>query len=160
MITEAQAKKPIGCAIYLELEKHPAVTQVLLMPEGLSSQGHSVASSMWRRRISPIQPRKAWRQISNTQSYARARTVHPGSTLGMPTPDESARQVLSFAAPLVHGLVTSGWKVRKEPIIVEVSHEDLDDVRLSKTPYKVFGRVWKSRKALGFPKDFIEKPES
>lgn len=151
-MTNINDKKPVGCAVYLELEKHPAVTQVLLMPEGLTSKGHTVQFSMWRRRISPIQPRKAWRQISGPR--------HTAATASTPEhKDEQARMLLMFTNPLIHGLVTAGWKLRKEAIVVEVSHEDLEDVRLSKTPYKVFGRVWKSRKALGFPKDFIEKPE-
>jgi hypothetical protein len=30
---------------------------------------------------------------------------------------------------------------------------------MAKTPYKVLGRVWKVRKKMGFPKEFIVVPE-
>jgi hypothetical protein len=40
-----------------------------------------------------------------------------------------------------------------------VTAEDLEDSRMAKTPYKVLGRVWKVRKKMGFPKEFIVVPE-
>lgn len=53
------------------------------------------------------------------------------------------------------GLGRNNWKLYKQPIVVEVTPEDLEEIRKSKTPYKVLGRVWKSRKFLGFPDDII-----
>ncbi len=41
------------------------------------------------------------------------------------------------------------------PIIVEVASEDLDGIRLGKTPYKVLGRITRVRKALGFSQELF-----
>ena len=43
-----------------------------------------------------------------------------------------------------------GYTLYKQPIVIEVSQADLDDIRLSKTPYKILGRITRVRKALGF----------
>jgi hypothetical protein len=65
--------------------------------------------------------------------------------------------LLSFADPLFTQLATNNWKLFKEPVVVEVTAEDLECVRTGKTPYKTLGRIWKARKFLGFPAEFIDK---
>ena len=138
-----------GRAVYLEVT-HPsgAVTQVLIMPEGLTS-AHAIAPlSMYRRRLTPMTPRKTWRHVASSITSARAKTTSTDNP-------EIASSMLTFLTPMFDGFVTNGWSIRKEPVFVEVTAEDLEDSRQGKTPYKVFGRVWKARKFLGFPKEFI-----
>jgi hypothetical protein len=138
-----------GRAVYLEAV-HPggAVTQVLIMPEGLTS-AHAIAPlSMYRRRLTVMQPRKTWRHIGSSVSSARAQELNSDNA-------EIASSMLTFLTPMFDGFVSNGWTIRKEPVFVEVTADDLEDSRQGKTPYKVFGRVWKARKFLGFPKEFI-----
>ena len=66
-----------------------------------------------------------------------------------------ATEMLGFTKTVFISLTDNGWKIRKEPVIVDVTPDDLEDSRQAKTPYKVFGRVWKARKAMGFPKEFL-----
>jgi hypothetical protein len=61
-----------------------------------------------------------------------------------------ARDKVSFTDSLFNQLVNNGWTVYKQPIVVEVTPEDLDDVRLGKTPYKILGRITRCRRTLGF----------
>ena len=49
-----------------------------------------------------------------------------------------------------------GYKLYKQPIVVEVSQADVADIRSSKTPYKVLGRITRARKALGFGEKLFE----
>jgi hypothetical protein len=57
---------------------------------------------------------------------------------------------MDFTKSLMTQLVASGYTLYKQPIVVEVASSDLDDVRLSKTPYKILGRVTRSRRKLEF----------
>jgi hypothetical protein len=57
---------------------------------------------------------------------------------------------ISYTDSLFNQLVTSGWTVYKQPIVVEVTQDDLEDIRLSKTPYKILGRITRCRRALNF----------
>jgi hypothetical protein len=47
-------------------------------------------------------------------------------------------------------LSSYGYKVYKQPLVVEVSQADLEEIRYSKTPYKILGRITRVRKTLGF----------
>jgi hypothetical protein len=48
-----------------------------------------------------------------------------------------------------------GWTLFKQPIAVEVTPEDMDDVRLGKTPYKILGRITRCRRTLGFGEELF-----
>lgn len=139
-----------GKAVYLEFYKPgmSSTTQILFMPEGPASSHTIMNLSMYRRRINNITPRKTWRLVANAVSTTNARQTSLSTA-------EAVKQILNFSDPLFQSLESNGWKLRKEPIVVEVTPEDLECVKMSKTPYKVFGRIWKVRKHLGFPKEFI-----
>jgi hypothetical protein len=46
--------------------------------------------------------------------------------------------------------------VHKQPIVVQVSEKDLEDIAARNTPYKLIGRVLKVRRKHGFPTTFIK----
>ena len=147
-----------GRAVYMEFRKGPSTTQVLLMPEGRCTSGHTVPMTMYRRRVSPAAPRKTWRMVSSAVSGA----VVPGTTTGptgsLPIPVDmraEATRRLSFSYTLFDSLKTNEWKLYKEAIVVEVLPTDLDDARMGRTPYKTLGRILKTRKFLGFPKEIF-----
>lgn len=140
-----QSLVPAGKAVYLEFTKPAMTTQVLFMPEGFTSSHAKVPFSMYRRRITTFQPRKTWKLVAGLPS-----------TIG--AMDEES--LLGFAEPLFTSLRANDWKLCKMPIVVEITAEDLECVRTGKTPYKALGRVWKARKFLGFPVEFIEAPPS
>jgi hypothetical protein len=47
-------------------------------------------------------------------------------------------------------LVSYGYTVYKQPIVVEITEQDAMDASNNKTPYKVLGRITRSRRALDF----------
>jgi hypothetical protein len=140
--------------MYLELEKGASTTQVLIMPEGVSSAHRDANLAVYRRRLTAITPRKTWRHAQSAHRYVGLKAADP-------TISETAAvsRVTDFVATYLISLSENGWKVRNQVITVEVTAEDLEDSRMAKTPYKVLGRVWKVRKKLGFPKEFIVVPE-
>ena len=155
-MTNSLDTKVQGKAVYLEFVKpaHGITTQVLIMPEGMSTSHKTVGMTVYRRRLSVAQPRKTWKAA--TTHHTSVTLLSSSSPV---TPDQATDQILSFLFPLFRSLETNEYVLYKDPIVVEVTAEDLEDSRMAKTPYKVLGRVWKVRKKLGFPKEFIVVPE-
>jgi len=151
MTTTAANTAPlvVGHALYLELIKGIYTTQIVLTPEGISSSHKKVPMGMYRRRLSTIQPKKQWKFAVAASSSAPVVGVTP------PSAHDVAQNYLRYWKTYLDGFAAQEWTLFGKPIIVEVTAEDLEDVRLAKTPYKVLGRVWKVRKALGFPKEFL-----
>jgi hypothetical protein len=53
-------------------------------------------------------------------------------------------------------LSTQGYKLRKKAIHVAITPSDFDEMLASKTPYKILGRMERSRKVLGFPVEYVK----
>lgn len=137
-----------ACAIYMEFTKAQSVWQVLILPEGQTSKHTTAPMTMYRRRLTTTQPRKTWQMIGSAHRFTP-------TSLTVQTREAVAEQMLSFIDPLMSSLKTNGWKLNKQPVVVETSIEDFDAAITAKTPYKALSRVFKARKALGFPKEFI-----
>lgn len=142
-------------ALYLEFHHEVdtnGVIQMLLLPEGFSASGKLVPVTMYRRRLSRYTPRRTWKMISSSMTIATATAAVPG---GLPITDKVIDTTLGVVTPVLRSLKNAGWSVFKSPIVVEVTPDDFEAARLAKTPYKVLGRVLKSRAKLGFPKEII-----
>jgi hypothetical protein len=139
----------IGKALYLELRHGSYTNQVIIMPEGVDSHGNYVPTTTYRRRVSPLAPRKTWRAMP---SMFRSERDESGALiqLGREHALATVPDRLGHARVLFDQLVAAGYTVFKQPIAVEVTREDLSDVYYTKTPYKVISRILRSRKALGF----------
>lgn len=139
-----------GRAVYFEFVKNDATTQVLLMPEGETSSHKTVTMVAYHRRITRMSSRKTWKVSS---AYVAAKSL-----IGAPSfksPSEAVSDTLSFLMPLFASIERNSYVLHKQPIVVEVTPEDLQQSLTGTTPYKVLARVNKSRKALGFPKETI-----
>lgn len=151
-MTQNPTTQVVGKGVYLEFTKGPMTTQLLILPEAMSSSGKLVPMTMFRRRLSPAAPRKTWKASASPLLSSVARSYGPSDTT-----QKVAQSLLSFTNPMLGSLKDNGWTPYKEPIVIEVTLEDIDLVRQAKTPYKVIGRVLKARKALGFPKEIIHQ---
>ena len=155
---ETPTKVIAGRAVYMEFRKGTSTTQVLLMPEGRCTSGHTVPMTMYRRRVSPSAPRKTWKMFASAVSGAVTTATTTGPTGSLPIPLDlrvEATRRLSFSYTLFDSLKNNEWKLYKEAVVVEVLATDLDDARMGRTPYKTLGRVLKARKFLGFPKEIF-----
>lgn len=139
-----------GRAVYLEFVKGTTTQQVLIMPEGMTTSHKTVPMTVYRRRLSVVSPRKTWKATASSCTSTTLLTG-PLAIERTAVPD----QMLNFLYPLMSSLDVNEYNLYKDPVVVEVTAEDLELTRQGKTPYKAMARVWKARKKLGFPKEYI-----
>jgi hypothetical protein len=121
---------------------------MLLTPDGISSNGRAVPATMYRRQISSAKPRRAWKTYSlpslSLNAFGTYETVDKDNAL------QSADSRVGYMASTFSQLKSYGYTLYKQPLLIEVSQEDLESIRLSKTPYKILGRITRVRRTLGF----------
>lgn len=137
-----------GIALYAEFRKPGAMMQIIITPDGYANDGREVAASLYRRVTTPTTPKKQWR--SSSLSW-RAITDLAGQPLADAEKEMFTERRMSFASQLFDGIKNGGWTLTNEPLFIETSKKDLDDVKLSKTPNKMLYRINQTRTALGFP---------
>lgn len=137
-----------GITLYAEFRKPGAMMQMFITPDGYANDGSEVPASLFRRVTTPTSPKKQWRN-SNLSSHA-VRALN-GEPLPNERKEEFAEQRLSFATQLFDSLRSGGWTLMKEPLLIETSKKDLDDIKSSKTPNKLLYRINQTRDAQGFP---------
>jgi hypothetical protein len=154
------ASTVVGRAVYCEFTKNGGtrVVQLLIMPEGYNTQKRLVPMTAFRRSLSVVQPRKSWRMLTAHATSPSARlTAAPPDATDEVRHKATAEYLLKFLNTSISSLETNSYELKHDPIVVEVTAEDLDCSAASKTPYKVLGRVHKVRKAMGMPKDIVPK---
>jgi len=142
--------KVVGKALYLEFRRAGETNQVIITPEAINAAGKYVPITTYRRRISASNPRKTWKQMSTVFRSEIDPATNKLVALGREHALATVADRISYTDNLFNQLVTSGWSVYKQPIVVEVTEDDLEDIRLSKTPYKILGRITRCRRTLNF----------
>jgi hypothetical protein len=144
----ADKDKVVGKALYLELRSGISTYQVLLTPDGISSNGRAVPATLYRRQISKLKPRRAWKTYSlptlSLNAFGTYEAADKDNAL------QSADSRVGYMASTFSQLKSYGYTLYKQPLFIEVSQEDLESIRLSKTPYKILGRITRVRRTLGF----------
>jgi hypothetical protein len=144
----ADKDKVVGKALYLELRAGTSTYQLLLTPDGISSNGRAVPATVYRRQISSAKPRRAWKTYSlpalDLNAFGTYEVVEKDKAL------HTADSRVGYMATTLSQLKSYGYTLYKQPLLIEVSQEDLESIRLSKTPYKILGRITRVRRTLGF----------
>jgi hypothetical protein len=144
----ADKDKVVGKALYLELRAGISTYQLLLTPDGISSNGRAVPATVYRRQISSAKPRRAWKTYSlpalDLNAFGTYEVVEKDKAL------HTADSRVGYMATTFSQLKSYGYTLYKQPLLIEVSQEDLESIRLSKTPYKILGRITRVRRTLGF----------
>ena len=144
----AEKDKVIGKALYAEFRSGVQTYQLMITPDGITSGGKYVPAMMYRRQVSSFRPRRAWKSYSlpsvNVNEFGAFNPMPKEQAI------ENAKSRLEFTMATINQMVTLRYQIYKLPIVVEVALEDLDGIRLGRTPYKVLGRITRVRKALGF----------
>ena len=149
----------VGIGVYVEFYKLVPggnhTWQFIVLPEGSTPDGASARSIVFQRRITEQSPRKTWKPIPSGQSGPVSLGI-VDSTLAWEDKRDSALTLMTSglrgALDNVHRL---NYKATHKPCFFEVTAEDLAASRVGKVPYKALGRIWKVRKALGYPEAFI-----
>jgi hypothetical protein len=151
----ADKDKVIGKALYLEFRSTSQTYQVMITPDGNTTNGRAVTATMYRRQISKSKPRRAWK----TYSLPALPVNSFGTYDQAASKDEALNTVdsrLSYMATTFTQLNSYHYKLYKQPIVIEVAQEDLESIRLSKTPYKILGRITRVRRTLGFGEFIVD----
>ena len=146
--------KVIGKALYLEMRNGLHTMQLVMTPEGFTSSNKLVPMTVYRRRISKVQPRKTWKQIS-AHTAPECDASGKIAQYSLEQALTVSKDKLSFTDSIFNQLVMQGWALFKQPIVVEVTPEDMDEVRMGKTPYKILGRITRCRRTLGFGEELF-----
>jgi len=150
----ADKDKVIGKALYMEFRSTGQTYQMLLTPDGISSNGRAVPSTLYRRQISKSKPRRAWKTYSLPALPLNAFGAY--ETQSKDDATQAAETRANYIATTLTQLNSYSYKLYKSPILVEVAQEDLESIRLSKTPYKILGRITRVRRTLGFGEFIVD----
>jgi len=144
----AEKNKVVGKALYAEFRNGSQTYQMLLTPDGVSSAGRAVPSTLYRRQVSKLKPRRAWKTYSLPALPLNSFGVYDTQSTDDATQGADSR--IDYMASTLNQLSSYGYRLYKNFILVEVAQEDLESIRLSKTPYKIIGRITRVRRTLGF----------
>jgi hypothetical protein len=140
-----------GVAVYAEFTRGTdgPTMMMFVTPDGYDSEGTPVPAALFRRIVSPTTPKKQWKCSTmawNAISEREALLLEDGEK------DVFAEARLRFSSALFDGLKSTvgavEWRPVGDPVFVEVSKKDLDDVRVRKTPTKVVYRITQTRAAI------------
>ena len=148
--------KPVqGVAVYAEFARTNATTQIIITPDGFDSNGNEVCMNIIRRTVTDMSPRKQWRFSSLAKTDAIPQIV---ATRGVSL-DEAKElycdERMRYASTLFDQIMRGDWTLVGEPLLIEVSKIDLDNVYEAKTPTKLLYRITQSRIAKGYPTDLV-----
>ena len=140
--------KVIGKSLYVEMRNSNQTYQMLITPDGVGENGRAVPPMVYRRQISRVTPRRAWKVYSLSALPLNAFGTYDQFTKDLATIVPGQR--MTNVSSIFKQLDGYGYKVYKQPLVIEVSQADLEEIRFSKTPYKILGRITRVRKTLGF----------
>lgn len=152
-----------GVAMYAQFIKDSGLLQMLVTPDGYSVSGGLVPASLYRRVTTTYQPKRQWRGTI-FEKLNSSRWQDPESPLidGMPVdplaPNDKDRDLmekianvrLEYIGRVFSTIISQDWTLDGDPIFVEISKKDIDDIAVGKTPSKLMYRVNNLREAGGY----------
>lgn len=174
--TDNQIKqKVVGKAVYIELERklelkdktYTTVRQILLFPEFvLGGVYHPIHK--YERTLAINSKRPRWQDygVHNiTEAYTTTETgEHQITKLELDKASEFASKRMDmYLFSSLERYLDASYEFIKQPVVVEVSEFDAREVLAGRVPNEAIKRVYRARKAVGFPdldrvSTVIEKP--
>lgn len=148
--------KPVqGIAVYAEFARSNATTQIIITPDGFDSNGNEVSMNLIRRTVTDTSPRKQWRFSSLVAADPIPQIIASRGVSADEAKELYCDERMRYASSLFDQIMRGDWTLVGEPLLIEVSKIDLDNVRESKTPTKLLYRITQSRVAKGYPTDLV-----
>lgn len=147
-----------GVALYLEFRRPNSTVQVLITPDGLTGVGDGVAAAQFfRRTLSAGVTKRKWRAYHLMHLDGQKEAVLYETKKDAEQVRLDAISRFRNLADYFDSLVKNGYKLVKDtPVYVEVTKDDLVQVRLASMPTKLWSRVKSSRTSLGFPETITD----
>jgi hypothetical protein len=143
-VATMSAPKVVSKGLYLEIEHktHSYTTQLLITPAGVDEKGNAVETAVIYRTISSWSPRSQWRtNFMGLSADEKKLSVIEQQKLITEKIEKFLKRQMSY----------DYTKVRKTPIVFELSNLDLTDIKDWKAPASALRRIQKARLSLGFP---------
>lgn len=142
--------KAIAKALYIELRKFTHTAQVLILPPIKLDTGSPDPMRILSRQISSSHPRRSWRFYKSpvpTELYETSEI------------ETAVHQVIPFVQDIEHyfrGFKNAGWDVFKTPLSVEVTYDDVKEVKEGNTPQALMRRLNRARVGANYPAELFE----
>ncbi len=154
-----------GNALYLEFHREASAStatfQLLVHPDGVSANSKYVSFGMFYRTLNQSYPKRPWSTSQVGTSHVN-RAIDPDGKLALPVDASIILDTTGIfqqhVASIFGQLTRQGYTLFKQPVVVEVSNIDLNEIANGNTPYALMRRVMSARKALGFPEDLVAAP--
>lgn len=167
--------KIVGKALYLEFEptenapewmkSSNQVTQMIMIPAGIGTKGTSQhAPTLYTRTVSKHSPKAQWRKNIGNYDYSTGKDVSKSGLNLVPelaeakkVAVESINSIINFLGRsfMTYGDDKLATQLRKKPIVVEVTSDDIQDSIDYKTPSALVRRIQKARVSLDFPEKLV-----
>lgn len=154
--------KAKGLAVYTEFVQNDKTYQFIITSEAVTTSNAGtpeiVPVAMLTRQISTDRPRAQWRVRS---SATKSKLDSTGAVEKLPsssTPEqiaEAGRLRIDPHLMYLKGMITGGWTMVEESLIIEVSAADYERIRDLKAPEALIRRVVSARLDAGFPADLF-----
>jgi hypothetical protein len=138
-----------GLSVYAEFSKPGFRTEMFITPDGFTPTGDLVPATVFTRVVSKEKPKKLWRQT--TIQFADEIAKIGEKELDLSQKEQYLSKRLEHLTSIFEGVVETGWEITSEPMLIETSLKDLQEVAKGETPIRVVYRINQSRKALGLP---------
>jgi hypothetical protein len=145
-------KEVQGVGVYAEFRKPGATMQIIVTPDGYTTDGKEVPAQLFRRVVTPASPKKQWR---NSPIPNQPTTALNGSPLHDENKETFSSQRMMGFSELFDAIGNGGWQIVKDSFLIEVSKKDLEEIRQDKTPNKLLYRINLVRQASDFPEELI-----
>lgn len=138
-----------GMGIYLELpnETGTQTTQIMITPQGKDEKDKNVEMAFISRTVSDWSPRKQWR-VNLIRLSAEEKAMSPQ--------DQALKMSEQVERTLKRQMLYGSSKLRKQPIVFELTDLDFADISLWKAPASALRRIQKTRVSLGFPEKLFK----
>ena len=140
-----------GVGVYAEYARPSTTVQLLVCPDGYTSDGQLVGLTVVRRVVKIDNPKTPWKLSIDTP-------IDPEVTIEDEDKDDYCARRFSVPggpALLLDQLISGQWPLVGAPILIEFSQKDFDDIAAKKTPSRAIYRVNQSRTALGYPEAIV-----
>jgi len=147
----------VAKALYMEMTRYGATSQMILIPPTYNAaKGLTEKPRVLTRKVSEAHPRRNWRTQVTRREFDAAPTVSaPPATAVV----EATLPLLEELGDYIAGYQHGGWEIRKAPIVVDMSYEDLCDITERKTPQALIRRITRARDEAGFPAELFGEPK-
>lgn len=149
-----------GRALYLEFH-HPEyayTVQLLVHADARTSDDRYLPAGAFHRRLSDYQGKTVWRQSIGTGRRPVDAELAKLAFVDHADAAELVAHHRKIVDHILEQVTRQGYQLFMQPITVEVSSKDVDDMFKGDTPYALFRRVLSARKALGFPEELVIAP--